>query len=298
MRLPPLNSLRVFEAVGRYNSVGKAAEELCITSGAVSRHIKILEEYLAIDLFRRTGRNIVITEAGNHYWEEVSTLLRKVSIATHKVANNDASGPCIIKCPRMFMRNWLLPRLPQFYQQFPDADLRFQVSYSRQELDPSAHCSVRLGDGNWPELPNTFLMNAEVITICSPEYLEQAPPIRSVEDLKEHTLLHSSRATDYWERWLGPAAHAVLDHARNIEFEGDGFDYHGALAGLGIGLARYALVEAEITSGHLVIPIANTVYKPEAYYFTYFERYKNKPNFRHFYQWLKTEAAVTQKRLP
>lgn len=298
MRLPPMNSLRVFEAVGRYNSIAKAAEELCVTPGAVSRHIKILEESLSIDLFRRTGRNIVLTEVGNQYWDEITTLFRKMSIATHKVASNDASGPCIIKCPRMFMRNWLLPRLPEFYDMHPDADLRFTVSYSRQELDPSAHCSIRLGDGNWPELPNTFLMNAEVTPICSPAYLKKSRKINSVEDLKHHTLLHSSRATDYWERWLGSHAHAVLDYAHNIEFEGDGFDYHGALVGLGIGLGRLALIEGEVAAGHLVIPVRNSEYKAESYYFTYFERYKNKPNFKLFYQWLKAQAAETQNKLP
>lgn len=297
LSLPPMNSLRVFASVGQHNSVAKAATDLCVTPGAVSRHIKILEEYLSVELFKRTGRNIILTDQGKAYWNEVSDMLRRLEIETKKIMDIGTSEPRTVRCPRMFMRNWLLPRLPSFYRKHPDVELRFVVSTAREELDPSANFGIRRGDGNWPGLTTTFLFNSDPAPVCSPEYLAKAPKLKCIADLKEHTLLHSVQTPLNWEIWLENQSDTVIKAAKNINFEGGGFEYHAALVGLGIGVAQLPLVADDLAAGHLVMPLPKVTTISDGYYLVCFDKMCSDPNFLKFQRWIKSESDALQKAL-
>ena len=295
--LPPMNSLRVFASVGQHNSVAKAAGDLCVTPGAVSRHIKILEEYLSVELFEPNGRNIILTDKGKAYWKEVSDLLWRLETETNKVIDVGTSGPRTICCPRMFMRNWLLPRLPRFYQKHPDVELNFVGSSAREELDPSAHLGIRRGDGNWPNLSKTFLFNSDPVPVCSPGYLAKTPKLDSITDLKNHTLLFSAHSPRYWDQWLGKHSKSVLKEAKHINFEGGGFEYHAALVGLGIGIAQLPLITDDLLAGHLVMPLPQSGTILDAYYLVCFENIRNDPKILKFQRWIRSEIAPSQKEL-
>jgi len=295
--LPPMNSLRVFASVGQHSSVAKAAADLCVTPGAVSRHIKILEGYISLELFERSGRNIILTDQGKAYWNEVNDLLRRLEIETNRIIDIGTSGPRTICCSRMFMRNWLLPRLPSFYQKHPDVELHFVVSSAREELDPSAHLSIRLGDGNWPNLSKTFLFNSDPVPVCSPEYLAKAPKLNCITDLKHHTLVHSTHTPPYWEQWLGDHSDSVLKEAKHINFDGGGLEYHAALVGLGIGVAQLPLITADLVAGHLITPLLNSETMLDAYYLVCFEKMRNDPKILKFQRWIKSEIVSQPKEL-
>ena len=295
--LPPMNSLRVFASVGHHNSVAKAAVDLCVTPGAVSRHIKILEEYLSLELFKRSGRNITLTDQGKAYWNEVSDLLRRLEIETNRLIDISTSGPRTVCCPRMFMRNWLLPRLPSFYQKHPDVELHFVVSSAREKLDSSAHLGICLGDGNWPNLSKTFLFNSDPVPVCSPDYLAKASKLNYIADLKNHTLLHSAHSPRYWSQWLGDQSGAVLKEAKHINFEGGEFEYHAALVGLGIGIAQLPLIADDLMAGHLIMPLQQSGTLVDAYYLVCFEKMRNDPNILKFQRWIRSEIASSQKKL-
>jgi LysR family glycine cleavage system transcriptional activator len=293
--LPPMNSLRVFASVGQHNSVAKAASDLCVTPGAVSRHVKILEEFLSIQLFKRSGRNILLTNQGQAYWKQVNDLLGRLEVETNRTLNIGTSGPRTVCCSRMFMRNWLLPRLGSFYQKYPEIELNFVISPARGALDPSAHLAIRLGDGNWPNLSKTFLFNSDPEPVCSPEYLAQSPKLACISDLRNHTLVHSSHTPEsdlYWKLWLGAEADSVLNEAKNINFDGNGFEYHAALVGLGIGIAQLPLISYDLKKGHLITPLTKSNVSREAYYLVCFEAMRNDPKILEFKRWITSEIGA------
>lgn len=287
--LPPLNSLRAFASVGQYNSVAKAAKDLCVTPGAVSRHIKILEEHLSFELFERRGRNIILTTRGTAYWTEISSIFTQLEAETKRALEISKLEPLIVSIPRMFMHNWLLPRLPIFYQKYPSVDLQFVFSAARDESDPSAHFSIRLGDGHWPELETIFLFKSNPTPVCSPSYLKNSAKLKCINDLKNHTLLHSSHVPHYWEHWLGEQSKAIIQEAKNINFEGGGFEYHAALSGLGIGVAQVALLTDDLKAGHLVTPFPKSSGIFDAYYLVSFQKRCQNLNFLKFKHWIKSE---------
>lgn len=290
MKLPPLNPLMVFEVVGRHGSLTKAAGELNVTPGAASRQLKRLEESLGVELFVRSNRQLTFTRDGSHYWAAVNKLLHDLEHETTRLTRGRKAGLLTVRCPRMFMRSWLLPRLPAFYESHPEIDLRFVVGRSTEEIDASVDCGIRLGDGNWPDIGADFLISTSHVPLCTPAYLEGRPPISVPADLGSHTLLHSSAHPDSWARWLGPSASAVLGRARSIFFEGDGFAFQAALEGLGLTLGRLALVSREIESGRLVIPVAGDQRVEDSYYFVFFPGREQPRGFRAFRRWLRAEA--------
>ena len=299
--LPPMNSLRVFASVGHHNSVAKAAVDLCVTPGAVSRHIKILEEYLSLELFKRSGRNITLTDQGKAYWNEVSDLLRRLEIETNRLIDISTSGPRTVCCPRMFMRNWLLPRLPSFYQKHPDVELHFAVSSAlAMFFRPVLISGAVVHSFDKAALlihASTNRQQAGPVPVCSPDYLAKASKLNYIADLKNHTLLHSAHSPRYWSQWLGDQSGAVLKEAKHINFEGGGFEYHAALVGLGIGIAQLPLIADDLMAGHLIMPLQQSGTLVDAYYLVCFEKMRNDPNILKFQRWIRSEIASSQKKL-
>jgi LysR family glycine cleavage system transcriptional activator len=123
MSLPPLNAIKAFEAAGRLENFSKAAAELNVTPGAISRQIKNLEQHLGVDLFARVGNEVRITAAGQLYLGYVNEAFAKLEGGTRAISADHAGQPLHIWGSRFFIRLWLLPRLPDFHLQFPDQEV-------------------------------------------------------------------------------------------------------------------------------------------------------------------------------
>src|SRR3954469_16272888 len=127
-QLPPLNALRAFEATARHLSVKNAADELCVTAGAVSQLIKSLEQHLGIALFRRANRGIFLTDAGQAYLPPVRNAFRQISDATRRVAVPVETGILTVSATPFFASAWLVPRLKNFQDAHPGIDLQIVSS--------------------------------------------------------------------------------------------------------------------------------------------------------------------------
>src|SRR5437868_11287198 len=169
-RLPPLNALKAFEAAARHESFTRAAQELCVTQGAVSHQVKALEEELGVKLFNRERQRLLITEAGREYLNVVRDALDRIAVGTERLVQRQRSGALTISTSPDFAAKWLVHRLGRFAEAHPDIDLRVSammhhVDFAREDVD----IAVRHGDGHWPGLHVTHLCPEHLFAVCSPK---------------------------------------------------------------------------------------------------------------------------------
>ena len=298
-RLPPLNTLRVFESAARRLSFTRAAEELHVTQAAVSHQIKALEDWLGTPLFLRLSRGLKLTEAAEHYLRDVTAALDLISTATSQLMRPDDRRILSVAAFDSFASAWLLPRLKSFRRQYPDIDLRI-LSVDR-EVDVfergDVDLEIRYGDGNWPELSATKLMDEEIFPVCSPGVVAGPPRLASPADLKHHTLLHDIMVTD-WSAWLDAAGISGVDGER-----GPGFNhsYHVILAAIngdGVALGRSVLVADALARGDLVRPFAITTPSTYSYYLICAEPLIDDPVMAAFRAWIMTQGLPSSKGVP
>src|SRR3954464_7865401 len=184
-RLPPLNALKAFEAAARSESLTRAAEELCVTQGAVSQQVKALETTLGIKLFFRERQRLVITEAGREYLAVVRDALDRIAVGTDRLVQRQTSGVLTVGTSPDFAAKWLVHRLGRFSEAHPDIDLRISASmhhvdFASEEVD----LAVRHGDGRWPGLHVTRLCFEQLFPVCSPALLRGPKALKSPADLR------------------------------------------------------------------------------------------------------------------
>ena len=204
-RLPPLNALKAFEAAARSESLTRAAEELCVTQGAVSQQVKALEATLGVKLFVRERQRLVITEAGREYLAVVRDVLDRIAVGTERLVQRQTSGVLTVSTSPDFAAKWLVHRLGRFAEAHPDVDLRVSatmhhVDFAREEVD----LAVRHGDGNWAGLAVVRLCSERLFPVCSPKLVSGRNRITTASDLLKFPLL---RIDDWktWSRWFEAA---------------------------------------------------------------------------------------------
>jgi LysR family transcriptional regulator, glycine cleavage system transcriptional activator len=195
-KLPPMSTIRSFEAAARHLSFSKAADELYVTHGAL---IRTLEDFLGAKLFKRSIRAVALTEAGAGYYLVVRELLDRLQTATASLMGQHSSGIVNVSTIGSFAMKWLVPRLFRFSEQNPEIDIRLSTS---QELANFAadgiDIVIRYGRGNYPGLVSELLLKEELTPVCSPRLMEGAHPPLSLADLRHHTLAVQSRHLMDW----------------------------------------------------------------------------------------------------
>ena len=202
-RLPPLNSLRTFEVAARHLSFTRAAQELCVTQGAVSRQVKQLEDYLQIQLIKRKNRRLVLTEEGEAYMAALGQAFDVVDNATRRLrGRSDQLVLTVRLLPTLAMR-WLIPRLHEFHKIHPNIQVRVTTSLRPADLSVEEF-DVAIGrmPDRRPGLRCEPLMGEDIIAVCSPALLGGDHPIREFADIAHHNLLHAATRPDAWKTWL------------------------------------------------------------------------------------------------
>ncbi len=175
MRLPPLNAVRVFEAAGRLENFSKAAAELKVTPGAVSRQVRKLEEHIGASLFARVGTDVRLTPEGRLYLGSVQDALEVLEAGTQRINVKEGTQPLHIWGSRFFIRLWLVPRLPDFHKAFADQEVMITSALPSDPMPGSFDVAVKLGDGNWPGYRADLLIPRVLVPVCSPAYLRANP---------------------------------------------------------------------------------------------------------------------------
>lgn len=289
--LPPLLALRAFDAAAHHLSFSKAAGELNVTHGAVSRQVRGLEQYLDVQLFRRVNRTVVMTDAGQLYYSAVRDLLDGLVEATRRLHAREQSGVLTVSTLDSFAVKWLLPRLARFRTHHPEIDVRLSTGdavadFSRDGVD----IAVRHGRGNYSGLSAELLLIEELFLVCSPKLLQGSRTLKSPEDLRHHTLIHDGMRDD-WHVWLKAAGVENVDHTRGPTYPYSNMVIQAAIQGEGVALARSALVEDDLKAGQLVKPFEISLPVEFAYYVVYPEQHLSRPKVKAFRDWLFCEVG-------
>jgi LysR family glycine cleavage system transcriptional activator len=290
-RLPPLGALRAFEAAARHLSFTKAGDELHVTQAAVSHQVRTLEDWLGLKLFRRHGRAVLLTEAGQTYLPGVRDALDGLAAATSGLLARESSGVLTVSVLASFAANWLVRRLGRFRALYPDIDVRLTASdeltdFAREDV----HLAIRYGNGNWPGLEVLPLLTEDIFPVCSPALLQGPHPLKEPADLKYHTLLQDDMREN-WRLWMMAAGVEGVDPERGPGFNLSVLVVDAALLGQGVALARSALVDHHLRAGRLVRPFDIKLPANFAYYVVYPPAYRDLPKLRAFVDWMMEEAA-------
>ena len=309
-RLPPLNALRVFEAAARHLSFKEAASELHITQAAVSHQIKSLEEYLGVQLFRRSARGVQLTDAARACLPKLREGFDALAAAVEMIRERGDEAELVITAPPVFTARWLMPRLADFSRREPKIELRvfgsskmvdggaLGVSNLVGGLDlrtESSEVQIHLGAGHYAGHRADRLFDVAITAVASPG-LE--PPLESPADLARHTLLHDDALEivadgNAWRKWLEAAGVAErVDAERGPRFSTNMLSLEAASQKLGVALALRPLVNADIASGRLCAPFDVEVTPGSAYYLVCPEVIADRPAVAAFRKWLLEQVKT------
>lgn len=293
--LPPLNALRAFEATVRHGSLTRAADELSVTQGAVSRHVTQLEAWLDVALLVRLRRGVEATPLGAAYAIAVRDAFDQLEAGTRRAMTKPNENRLRIKLPPTFAIRWFVPRLARFHARHREIDVQITTShqpvdFSRDEADLCIHSG-----GEPPRGAVLRRLFGEMLTpVASPGLLAANNGLREPGDLARYVLLCSMHRPDDWPVWLRAAGVAELDGNAGLKFENSALAYQAAIDELGVVMAQRAFVEDDLRSERLVAPLDLQVETAGGYYLAYSEARARSPAIRAFEQWILQEAAAAQ----
>lgn len=294
-RVPPLTHVRAFEAAARHESFKAAAAELHVTDAAVSQHVKQLEGWLGVTLFRRTRRGVRLTAAGSSYFPDLTAAITLIAEATERLNASQPAGLLNVSVAPSLGTRWLLPRLERFHAARPD--IRVCASVAPELSDFTAEdvdVAIRHGDGQWPGVQSCHLKDEHLVPVCAPSLLGGRRRLAVAELLALPALMARTRARE-WRVWLesaaregiaGPAEPASMGTYATLALALD-----AAIAGAGVTLADRELVAADLAAGRLCIPVAHACIGPHAYYIVHPEPAAADPRVAAFRDWLIAEVA-------
>ena len=287
-----MGSLRVFISVAHHLSFTRAADALGVTASAASLQIRSLEEYLGRPLFRRNGRQVVLTAEGEALLPRVRQALEQLERAVDDVRRDRNAGPVRVSTLSSFLQQWLLPRLERFRVLYPDADLHLHTSDKMVDfIREDFHAAVRFGKGSWPNVHSEKLLDEWLVPVCSPGLYRKFGALRDANDLRRYPLLHS--VSEPWTIWLFDGRSSEQSGTpRGAVFDASVAVVRMAEQGAGLVLARWSLVADEIASGKLVRASERALRIEEAYWLVCPTRALALPAVKAFTDWLRSEAAA------
>ncbi|MNN05530.1 Glycine cleavage system transcriptional activator [compost metagenome] len=255
--LPPLNTLRAFEAAARLGSMSAAADELSVTHGAISRQIRQLEEELGLALFIKDGRGVKLTDSGVRLGEVASDSFERLrGVCAELRRQSGDNAPFVLGCPGSLLARWFIPRLDRLNRELPE--LRLQLSAS-EELDPrraGLDATLWFAEPPWPSDMQVFELAVERIgPVLSPRHARFAELSTAPAGvLLGEALLHTTSRPQAWPEWASASGLEAGALKTGQGFEHLYYLLEAAVAGLGVAIAPQALVADDLAAGRLAAP--------------------------------------------
>ncbi len=295
--LPPIGSLVAFECAARHESFSRAAEELHLTQGAISRQIRALEDLVGVALFDRVRQRVVLSEAGRAYLADVRTTLGDLGEATHRVMGfAGVRGVLDLAVLPTFGARWLVPRLPRFLAGHPEVTINLAARIEPFDFAGEAFdAAIHVGQPVWAGGVLEHLMDEEVVPVADPGFAERFA-LAAPRDLEAAPLLHQSTRPTAWADWFGAVGHTTEAAWRGPRFDQFSMVSEAAASGLGAALVPRFLVEEELASGRLVELFPMPLSTRSAYFLVRPESKGRSALLQAFGDWLVAEAKAEGAR--
>ena len=284
-RLPPLSALRPFEAAARLESFSRAAEELHLTHGAISRQVRALEDHVGAELFTRHGKRVTLTASGRAFAERVRAALHEIQVAAEAVGSRRRENRLTVSVLPSFASRWLMPRLIGFMEAHPEIEVSVMATtalanFTTDEVD----IGIRFGRGPYPPLVCEPFLDDEWFPVASPKLKTPRHP----RDLLHMRLIREDR--DYWDEWF-VAAGVQLEKplAGGPYFNDATYSIQAAVRNEGIALARRSIIGEDLERGMLKRLFRIAVQTNERYWFVSPRELNELPKVRAFRDWVKSE---------
>jgi DNA-binding transcriptional LysR family regulator len=255
-RLPSLLALRCFESAGRLENFARAADELHLTPGAISRAVRLLEEDLGVDLFERRNRRVFLTDAGKRLAKAVSEGLGLMNQAVREIRTDARrTRQLVLSCEPTLLMRWLIPRWNNFQTQHRGLDIHLVAGGGIFSFDHGIDLAIRRDDFPRPSDYHAETLFPEKIgPVCRPEKVDQWFG-KSRKCLRSSApLLQTNSRPTAWQEWA--TAKGLPAPAMEMQsFEHFYFSIQAAVAGLGVAIGPWHLVRDDIQSGVLAAPL-------------------------------------------
>ncbi|MDQ3204896.1 MAG: LysR family transcriptional regulator [Pseudomonadota bacterium] len=289
-KIPSTTALISFEAAARNESFTKAAQELSLTQGAICRQIASLEEFLGVELFRRSRRGVKLTEAGLSYSRRVATQLDAVERDTLSVMGQQGANVIELAVVPTFGTQWLLPRLKDFQQKHPEATVNL-TNRTRPFLfaDTDFDAAIYFGDADWSGTESHRLMGENPMPVCSPALLAEMVSLSAAE-IAELPLLQQTTRPYAWRQWFNSQHLNIPRDMTGPRYELFSMLAQAAMHDMGIALIPPFLIQRELAEKRLVVANTQALASIKAYYLMIPERKVESASLKAFRDWLVNQA--------
>ena len=284
-KIPSTTALISFEAAARHESFTKAAQELSITQGAICRQIASLEEFLSVELFRRSKRGVKLTEAGISYSRRIAIQLDAVERDTLSIMGQQGANVIELAVVPTFGTQWLLPRLKDFQQQHPDVTVNL-TNRTRPFLfaDTDFDAAIYFGDTDWSGTSSYRLMGENPVPVCSPNLLGPHKSL-SPHTLAELPLLQQTTRPYAWRQWFNAQDMNVPRDMSGPRYELFSMLAQAAMHEMGVARIPPFLIPRELAEKRLVIANDSSLPSTRAYYLMIPERKIESASLQAFRDW-------------
>lgn len=292
-QIPSIGELMSFASAAQHGSFTRAADELSLTQGAVSRQIRMLESRLGVTLFDRVRQRVVLTDPGRLYLSHVEKALNDLATATRQVATFSGSRIFNLAVLPTLATRWLIPRLPDFHRDHPDVTMTLTtrqqpVDFAIEPFD----AAISYGSVNWPGTIVHHLMDVDVVPVCSPS-LHATRPIRIPADIANYPVLHQLSRPTRWAEWMAEAGVKLDGPLRGDSYQQFSMIAQAAVAGLGVALLPVFMLEEELASRKLEIVSEQFLAIKTSYYLIVPETRASSPAVKLFTDWLLRQPRAT-----
>ena len=289
-KIPSTTALISFEAAARHESFTKAAEELSLTQGAICRQIASLEDFLSVELFRRSRRGVKLTEAGLSYSRRVATQLDAVERDTLSVMGQQGTNVIELAVVPTFGTQWLLPRLKDFQLKHPEVTVNL-TNRTRPFLfaDTDFDAAIYFGDADWSGTESHRLMGENPMPVCSPALLGSKAKL-TAQEVAELPLLQQTTRPYAWRQWFNSQHLNIPRDMTGPRYELFSMLAQAAMHDMGIALIPPFLIQRELAEKRLVIANTQALSSIKAYYLMIPERKVESASLKAFRDWLVNQA--------
>ncbi|GAA0415711.1 transcriptional regulator GcvA [Cocleimonas flava] len=285
-RTMPLSALRAFESTGHRLHMGQAGEDLGVTQGAISHHIRALEKELGVKLFTRSNNRLQLTDSGERLLKAVTEGFDRILDGAQHLDSDSLSGRLVIGCTQTAGANWAAPIISEFHQSYPLIDIHtVEIKPQQKEIPREIDIAICYGKPIEDNRLVEELTSLDIFPVCSPRLVHKKNTVSKPKHLTNFPLLHEGLQN--WSRWFSSMNITPPENTKNIHFFNTNLTLSAARDGYGIALCNRLEVQQDLLEGRLIQLLDKTIPELDSYYLLSDKPEKRSLRAKLFEEWIK-----------